>query len=115
MINRSNRNVIFVDSAAYLTSRIAKRNYIYIVLDEGVAYYWDDGYYPLTGYSLSPFTRSFSNVNVATLNHGMYKEIPFYMRDSNGEPIIPHKIVRREEDLDAYIYPKTSGEAIFYP
>lgn len=65
--------------------------------------------------SRQPITRFFSNVNVATLDHGRYKDIAMQVKDDNGEPIIHHKEVRREGEIDVYFYPKATGKAVFYP
>jgi len=66
------------------------------------------------GYAL-PVEYPFSHTNVVNVAHGRYKQVFFEVVTNEGEPVIYHKVIRRENDFDVFIYPKSTGKVIVYP
>lgn len=70
---------------------------------------------------IQPISKEFSNVNVMTFEHDLYKDVDFKVEeilDSVGkeyEVVVPHKVVRRDNDMDVYIYPKMNVKVTVYP
>jgi len=62
-----------------------------------------------------PIEYLFSNSNVVNVSHGRYKNVHFTVHDDQGEPVVYHKVIRRENDFDVFMYPKETGKVIVYP
>lgn len=70
---------------------------------------------------VAPKTYKYYNKNVITVPHNLYRDVDFRIESivdedtGEHEVVIPDKIIRRELDLDIYVYPKMSIKVTIYP
>lgn len=68
-----------------------------------------------------PITYKFSNKNVVSIPHNLYKEVDYKIESivdeitGEYEAVIPDKIIRRDLEMDIYVYPKMTIKVTIYP